>query len=178
MDAYAIWLRSAYARSSWPSLKTDLEESLEDREVRTNWHSDMKAFKWDERMSLQDYRAKVERLVDTFDKEMASMPAIKKIQYYTRFVNGLPEDYIEFLGLNLPSKCTDIQKALEACERLQSTKKRRAEKVGKFEVGASASFNPSSISARVAQNQNGIQKVKDQLRILRNQTDNDGETWG
>ena len=166
-DAYAIWSRSAYNRSNWPSLRTDLEESFEDREVRTNWHADMKAFQWDERMSLRDYRAKVERLVDTFDKEMASMPAIKKIQYYTRFVNGLPEDYREFLGLNLPSKCADIEKALEASERYQSTKKRRQEKSGKSEIGASANFGDPTVSARVAQNENELKRMQEEIRKMK-----------
>ena len=84
----------------------------------------MKAYIWDEIQPLCVYRAKVERYVDTFDKELISDPAGRRSQYYTRFVNGLPEDYAEFVNLSIPAKCQDINKALEACLRFQSAKKR------------------------------------------------------
>ena len=119
-DAYAIWQRANSRNDNWLSLRAELEESFEDAE----WKSDMKAYIWDEIQPLCVYRAKVERYVDTFDKELISDPDGRS-QYYTRFVNGLPEDYAEFVNLSIPAKCLDINKALEACLRFQSAKKRK-----------------------------------------------------
>ena len=114
----------------------ELEESFEDVDVRAEWKSNMKAFVWDEVQPLRVYLAKVERYVDTFDKELIRDPEGRKSQYYTRFVNGLPADYAEYIVLSMPAKCLDVNKALEACLCFQS-----------------ANFSNPTLSARVAQNE-------------------------
>ena len=78
----------------------------------------MKAFMWDEgKMSLQAYCARVKRYVDTFDTELAHAPEARKVQYYIRFVSGLPDDYIEQTKMSTSTKNTDVDKALDICIR-------------------------------------------------------------
>ena len=168
-DAYSIWQRTDHNRTDWVLLRAELEEAFEDTEVRSHWKSDMKAYTWDESQPLRVYRAKVERYVDTFDKDIGDNPTSRGSMYYTRFVNGLPDDYSEYIMLSMPAKCTDIGKALEACLRFQNIKKRKAEKAGKAEVGASASFNDPTVSARVTQNETGILRLEEKVRTIQKQ---------
>ena len=163
-DAYAIWQRAEHKLTNWEELRAELEEAFEDSDVRTEWQSNMKAFVWDEVQPLRVFRAKVERYVDTFDKVIANNPTAKKVQYYLRFVNGLPSDYYEYIILSMPSKCTDINKALEACLRFQSTKKRKS---GASDIGASAAFGDTTASSRITQNENGIRRLEEKLKKLR-----------
>ena len=69
-DAYSIWQRTDHNRTDWVLLRAELEEAFEDTEVRSHWKSNMKAYTWDEKQPLREYRAKVERYVDTFDKAL------------------------------------------------------------------------------------------------------------
>ena len=165
-DAYAIWQRVDSRNSDWITLRIELEEAFEDIDVRAEWKSNMKAFVWDEVQPLRVYLAKVERYVDTFDKELIKDPAGRKSQYYTRFVNGLPADYAEYIVLSMPAKCLDVSKALEACLRFQSAKKR---KTSTAEVGASASFSDPTLSARVAQNEANQVRLEERLRKMEKQ---------
>ena len=162
-DAYAIFQR-AQNRSDWPKLRAELEEAFEDSDVRAEWRCNMRAYVWDEILPLREYKARVERYVDTFDKVIAESPAALQNLYYSRFVNGLPEDYNNFIVLGLNSKKADINKALEACLRFQSSKKKQT---GKSEVGASASFNDTTVSARVTQNETGILRLEEKLRKMK-----------
>ena len=85
----------------------------------------MRAYVWNEaETSLQAYCAKVQRFVDTFDNDIAETPAAKAGQYYVRFVNGLPDDYIEAVKM---SRKTTIEKALEICLCFQSVKESRTQ---------------------------------------------------
>ena len=115
-DAYAIWQRAASRNSNWTALRAELEKTLED---------DDETPMWDEIQPLRTYWAKVESYVDTFDKELIQDPEGRKSQCYTRFVNGLPEDYAEYIVLSMPAKCLDVKKALEACLRFQSVKRQK-----------------------------------------------------
>ena len=56
---------------------------------------------------------------------MADCPAARKAQYFLRFVNGLPKDYIEYIRLGLPPKCKDVDKARDICMQFQGVKKSR-----------------------------------------------------
>ena len=162
-DAYAIYQR-ARNRDDWPKLRAELEEAFEDSDVRSEWRSNMKAYVWDEVIPLREYKARVERYVDTFDRDIVESPDALRNMYYSRFVNGLPYDYNEFVVLGLSSKKADIDKALEACLRFQSSKKKRN---GKSELGASASFNDTTVSARVTQNETGILRLEERLRKMK-----------
>ena len=102
-DAYAIYQRAQY-RSEWPKLRAELEKAFEDSDVRSEWRSNMRAYVWDETLPLREYKPRVECYVDTFDKNIAESPAALQKMYYSRFVNGLPEDYNNFIVLGLSSK--------------------------------------------------------------------------
>ena len=117
-DAFAIWQRSENKTTDWELLKAELTTAYEDPSVRADWKTNMKAFMWDEgKMSLQAYCARVKRYVDTFDTELAHAPEARKVQYYIRFVSGLPDDYIEQTKMSTSTKNTDVDKALDICIR-------------------------------------------------------------
>ena len=128
--AFAIWRKSSYARTNWPKLKAELEEAFEDPEARAEWDSNMKAFMWDEIQPLSLFCAQVEQYVDAYEKELADVPEAKKTQCYRRFVCGLPDDYADYISLHMPSKCVDIEVALELCQRFQRFKHRSSNPVG------------------------------------------------
>ena len=129
-DAFAIWQRAENAATNWEALKAELITAFEDPTIRAEWKTNMKAFMWDEdNMSLQAYSACVKRYVDTFDNEFATTPAAKKAQYYIRFVNGLPDDYIEQTKMVIRSN--NMDKAMDICICFQSIKKARAKAAAK-----------------------------------------------
>ena len=129
-DAFAIWQRAENAATNWEALKAELITAFEDPTIRAEWKTNMKAFMWDEdNMSLQAYSARVKRYVDTFDNEIATTPAAKKAQYYIRFVNGLPDDYIEQTKMVIRSN--NMDKAMDICICFQSIKKARAKAAAK-----------------------------------------------
>ena len=126
-DAYSIWSRAEHKTTNWLQLKVELETAFEDGSVRTEWKTNLKAYTWDEdNQTLHSYCAKVKNLVDNFEAEMADCPAARKAQYFLRFVNGLPDDYIEYIRLGLPPKCKDVNKARDVCMQFQGVKKLRA----------------------------------------------------
>ena len=121
-DAYTIYMYSEHRRSDWTKLKQELEQAFEDPAIRVDWTMNPRAYSWDEKIPLQSYCAKVKHYVDTFESNLAECPAAIKGQYYQRFVNGLPEDYVDQLRLNMPTRNTSINKALGICLRWQSSK--------------------------------------------------------
>ena len=163
-DAYSIWSRSEYKNSNWDLLKTELETAFEDGSVRAEWKTNLKAYMWDEHsQSLQSYCAKVKRLVDNFEKEMANCPAAKRAQYHLRFVNGLPDDYIEHVKLSLPPTCLDVDKAREVCMQFQSCKRAR---IKNADVGATVTSQDSITTARITQQETELARLKEQIKQL------------
>ena len=165
-DAYSIWSRAEHKDTDWIKLKTELEAAFEDGNLRSEWKTNLKAYSWDEHtQSLQSYCAKVKQLVDSFETELIDCPAAKKAQYYLRFVNGLPEDYMEHVKLSLPSKCNDVEKAKDVCIQFQSCKRIRTE--NQSEVGASALLPHSSIPSRIDQNEADLSWLSDEIKQLK-----------
>ena len=94
---------------------------------------------------------------------MADCPAAKRAQYYLRFVNGLPDDYVEHVKLSLPPKCLDVDKARDVCMQLQSCKRARAKKA---DVGATVTFQNPTIAARITQNEAELALLQEQIKHL------------
>ena len=67
---------------------------------------------------------------------MADCPAARKAQYYLRFVNGMPDDYIDYLRLSLSPDCNSVEEARDVCIQYQLCQRNRSKKIP--EVGASA----------------------------------------
>ena len=163
-DAYSIWSRAQHKNDNWELLKAELETAFEDGSVHAEWKTNLKAYMWDEHnQSLQSYCAKVKRLVDSFEKEMADCPAAKRAQYHLRFVNGLPDDYVEHVKLSLPPKCLDVDKARDVCMQFQSCKRARSKKT---DVGATVTFQDPTIAARLTQNETELVRLKEQIKHL------------
>ena len=104
-------------------------------------------------------------IVDSFETEMVDCLPAKKAQYYLRFVNGLPEDYVEHVKLSLPPKCNDVDKAREVCIQFQSCKRTRTH--NKAEVNASALLPHSSIPSRIDQNEADLSWLSDEIKQLK-----------
>ena len=94
---------------------------------------------------------------------MADCPAAKRAQYHLRFVNGLPDDYVEHVKLSLPPKCIDVDKARDVCMQFQSCKRSRAKK---SEVGATVTFQDPTMTARMTQHETEIVRLKEQIKHL------------
>ena len=107
---------------------------------------------------------------------MDGCPAAKKAQYYLRFVNGLPEDYVEHVKLSLPPKCTDVDKARDVCIQFQSCKRIRTQ--NKPEVGASSSSWDPSISSRIDKNEEDLTQLYEEIMELKeHRGGNISSTW-
>ena len=172
-DAYAIWGECTHAKSNWTELKRELEEKFEDPAIRKEWRTNPKALMWDEgKESLQSFAAKVRRKVNTYDAELAVTDTAKAINYCTRFMNGMPEDYIQHLNLNMPTKNQRIEKALEVCVRFQAYKRTAASTAAstkapaKTEVGASVAFQDPTMPSRVTKAETDIIRLSNRLSAV------------
>ena len=162
-DAYSIWSRAVHKNGDWTLLKRELELAFEDGSIRAEWKTNMQAYVWDEHgQSLQAYCAKVKRLVDTFETEMAGCPAAKHAAYFTRFLTGLPPDYVQHVKLSLPTTSSDVDKARDVCIQFQSCKRLKA----KSEVGANVTFQDATVPARVTKNETDIIRLGHKLEKL------------
>ena len=165
-DAYAIWHRSEHKRDDWPELKRELDRAFEDPTIRTEWKSNMKAYMWEEdKVSLQSYAAKVKRYVDKYETEMEGCTPAVNYQYFLRFINGLPEDYAEQVGMSMASNCHDMSKALDICVRWQTIKKKKTNT--KSEVCAAVTFEDPTVPARVTQNATEIIRLKNEVKQMK-----------
>ena len=94
---------------------------------------------WDEsKESLNTFCAKVKRYVDTYDTEIAEVPAARNANYFIRFTNGLPNDYLKQVKMGTSSKKQTIERALDICLRYQQVKKEG--NCTKLEIAASVNF--------------------------------------
>ena len=164
-DAYAIWKECQHARNNWVELKKELEEKFEDPAIRKEWRSNPKALLWDEHgETLQSFLAKVKRKVNTYDSDIAKTEESRKALYTTRFTNGMPDDYISHLNLNMPTKRQTVEKALEICVRFQAYKKGGNQ--GKSEVGASVAFQDPTMPSRVTKTEMDIIRLGNRLKAM------------
>ena len=146
-------------------MKRELEDLYEDKLVKSNWKTNLKAYIWDERtVPLQTYATMVKRQVDKFESELADVPLAKKAQYYLRFVSGLPDDYVQQVRMAMPSKKADIDRALDVCIRYQGVKE--GPKPTNVELGGAASFQSNSERARLSKAELDIAKMGTKLRKL------------
>ena len=163
-DAYSIW-RDCENKSDWEELKLELEDKFEDPAVRREWRNNPFALKWKEHEeSLQTFVAKVKRKVNRYDKDLAPTVAAKELLYYTRFCNGMPDDYADHLILKMPSKKPKLEKALEECVRFQAYK--RSLPQDPAEVGASVAFDDPTMPSRITRNMSDIQRVDKCIRDM------------
>ena len=137
-DAYVIWKRCKN-KNDWIELKKELLQEYDDPTIRVAWKSDLKAYLWDEsKESLNTFCAKVKRYVDTYDTEIAEVPAARNANYFIRFTNGLPNDYLKQVKMGTSSKKQTIERALDICLRYQQVKKEG--NCTKLEIAASVNF--------------------------------------
>ena len=124
-----------------------------------------KSLMWDEENeSLQSFSTKVKRMVNINDAEFAVTDAAKANNYCTRFINGMPDDYIQNLNLNMPSKNQRLEKALEICVRFQAYKRSATPTRG--EVGASVTFQEPTMPFRVVKAKRDIRHLSNRLGAM------------
>ena len=170
-DAYAIWKECHNARNNWVELKKELEEKFEDPAIRKEWRSNPKALMWNEHgETLQSFLAKVKRKVNTYDSDIAKTEEARAALYTTRFTNGMPDDYINHLNLNMPTKKQKVEKALEICVRFQAYKKGNSQ--SKSEVGASVAFQDPTMPSRVTKTEMDIIRLGNRLKAMEDDRSN------
>jgi len=163
-----MWERCPSKKTDWIKLKGELEQALEDPLIRTKWKTDQAAYKWEAGVDLQTYYTNVMKYVDKYDTEIASCPAAVSHQYYTRFLNGLPEEYKAQVHLSLPTSKEDIHKARDICQKKQSLKESSSVSMG-TDVGAAA-FD-SGTEDRIKKNEMDIAKLTTELSKANAKTD-------
>ena len=120
--AYAIWQRCKNIHTDWPELKKELDMAYEDPRSKDCWKMDPYAYRWEDDVPLQTYYSNVINRVNRYDVEIRDCPAAQKVAYYTRFLNGLPDDYRQQVYISLTTKKENIEHALEICKKFQSVK--------------------------------------------------------
>ena len=137
-SAHTIWQRCVYKDSDWAKLKEELEDGFEDPKFRDSWKTDPYAYKWEDGVPLQTYYSQIIRFINKYDIEIRDHPPAQKVQYYKRFLNGLPDDYRQQVHVSLTTKKEDISRAMEICKKFQSVKEARTNQ--RTEIGAATTF--------------------------------------
>ena len=179
-DAYVIWKR-AQNRADWDLLKTELAHEFEDPTIRIKWTTNEVAYEWDEhKESLTLYCAKIKRYVDKYDTDIAGVPRAVRNQYYSRFFNGLPDDYQNQVKMGMSSKKRDINRALDICIRYQTLKQKlqNTSKDKKLEVGASVTFQDPTAPSRITQCETNIVRIMKEVDKLKKQPQTNGANYG
>lgn len=145
-------------KNDWKKLVAELEEAFEDPEIKQNWKTDLRAYKWDGSTPLHVYKGNIMRYVNKYDTELRVSEEALKVSYYTRFVAGLPEDYRDFIDQQLYEGKHSIDRALRSAQKFRSVKSRKQEREAK-EVSAGVTFESTNAHERLRALEQGIEKI-------------------
>ena len=101
-SAYRILNRCEYKGKSWPLLKKELEPAFEDPSKRRRWARYPDAFKRPRDMPLPVYKARIIQYVNRYDKAIVNDEEAYRMALYNRFVNGLEEDWRQYIEDTVP----------------------------------------------------------------------------
>ena len=116
--AHDIFLNCRH-RKNWRKVVEELEEAFDDPGIKQRWATDLKAYMWDQKIPLHVYRSNVVHFVDKFELGLRQAPVARKKAYFTRFVGGLPDDYINFIEQQLYGNKQTIEHALKVSQQFK-----------------------------------------------------------
>ena len=168
--AHDLYLGCRHRGKNWPKLVKELEEAFDDPEVKQRWSTDLKAYVWDEKSPLHVYKGNVMRYVNKFDSEIRGCGKALRKAYYSRFVGGMPDDFVNFIETALYDDKRTIDRALKVAQQFQIVKKRAAGKAGatKETAAAGVAFHDNYGSERIQALEQNIAKLTTETNTLRN----------
>ena len=147
--AHDIFLNCRHRRKpkDWRKLVEELEEAFDDPAIRQRWATDLKAYTWDQKTPLHVYKSNVVHFVNKFESGLRNAPVARKRAYFTRFVGGLPDDYINFIEQQLYGSKQTIEHALQVSQQFKIIKDRTTET--KKEVAGAMAPQGNSMNKRI-----------------------------
>ena len=122
--AHDVFL-SCRHRNNWRKVVEELEEAFDDPGIKQRWATDFKAYTWDQKTPLHIYKSNVVQFVNKFESELRHAPEARKKAYFTRFVGGLPDDYINFIEQQLYGNKQTVEHALKVSQQFKIIKDRK-----------------------------------------------------
>ena len=173
--AHDIWLNCRH-KGSWARVVKELEEAFDDPEVKQKWSTDLKAYTWDEKSPLHVYKGNVMRYVNKFDSEIRGSEKALKKAYYSRFVGGMPDDYVNFIETSLYDGKRTIDRALKVAQQFQIIKKRTIGKASatKEVAAAGVAFHGNFGNERIQALEQDLAKLTTETNTLKNKVNSSG----
>ena len=113
-------------KHSWPELKNELADKLEDPRIRRQWHRQKDAYKKPASISLQVYKANIIGMVDKYSPGLALDKNSHTLELYNRFVAGLETDWREYIEEAIPYTKETIDNAYSFALKYEAKLKRKA----------------------------------------------------
>ena len=155
--AQPIYAKCEYKDKSWPSLRAELAERLDDPTVRRQWERSMDAYKKPASMQLQAYRAKIIGLVNQYSPGLVMDPKAYARELYYRFINGLEKSQKEYVEDALPYGEETLDNAFNAALKYEI-------KIERESVGSAAAVRfPASKEQQIKELQYEIDKLSARL---------------
>ena len=173
-QAHDIFITCRHKRN-WTKLKRELEDTFDDPTIGQKWRTDLQAYKWDEIIPLHVYKGNVIKFVNKFDKEIRHNLEALRVNYFTRFVGGLPKDYKKFLDQQLYEDKQTIKHAVRAAQKFQGIKNNKQEKDRKKEVAAGG-FQSSHSEDRLCVVEQGLRRLTTENNTFKNMLQNGNKT--
>ena len=167
--AHDIFLNCRH-KNNWKKVVLELEEAFDDPGIRQRWATDLKAYTWDQKIPLHVYKSNVIRFVNKFETEIRHAPAARKKAYFTRFVGGLPDEYINFIEQQLYGSKQTVDHALKVSQQFKIIKDRTAG--AKKEVAGALNFQGNYGNERVLALEQEVAKLKTQAQGSGYKSDN------
>ena len=167
--AHDIFLHCRH-KNNWKKVVLELEEAFDDPGIRQRWATDLKAYTWDQKIPLHVYKSNVIRFVNKFETEIRHAPAARKKAYFTRFVGGLPDEYINFIEQQLYGSKQTVDHALKVSQQFKIIKDRTAG--AKKEVAGALNFQGNYGNERVLALEQEVAKLKTQAQGSGYKSDN------
>ena len=175
LAAHDIFLNCRH-RNNWKKVVLELEEAFDDPSIRQRWATDFRAYTWDEKIPLHVYKCNVMHFVNKFETEICRIPEARKKAYFTRFVSGLPDDYIDFIEQKLYGNKRTIDHALKVSQQLKTIKDRNAGTRG--EIAGATLSHENYENERIMALEQEIAKLKTRYRSPENnRNDKPGEGY-
>ena len=113
--------------------------------------------------------------VNKFETEICRIPEARKKAYFTRFVSGLPDDYIDFIEQKLYGNKRTVEHALKVSQQFKTIKDRNAGTSG--EVAGAAYFHGNYGNERIVALEQEIARLKTRYGSPEESNNNPGEGY-
>ena len=168
-EAQPIYDKCEHKNGSWPLLKAELADALEDPVIKRKWARHMDAYKKPASMSLQVYRANIIGFVNKHSPALLADPTAYNMELYNRFIHGLEKDWRDYIEESIPYKKESLDNAYSQALKYED---KLAKKSGDFNAAAMSHAEKD----RVERIRRDLEKVKTQLTTKKAQENSSSST--